>query len=122
MFGSRSLEQKLREGKGTRARATVLTVTKGIHWIMNVRINNGLPAGTDLQRHRYTLSVAPEGEEPFEAKIVIRANQLEFLGLDSHSLAPGKTAWVLYDPNDHSRIAFEAYGASQSRCPRRRSS
>jgi hypothetical protein len=58
---------------------------------------------------RSWLSVAPEGDEPFEAKIVIRANQLEFLGLDSHSLTPGKTAWVLYDPDDHSMIAFEAY-------------
>jgi Protein of unknown function (DUF2510)/Short C-terminal domain len=98
-------EQELREGKGKSAKATVLKHTKGITWDWETLKDYQRTSATHLTKHRFTLSVAPEGEQPFEAKIVVRANHLGIL--PAVGLRPGKTVWVLYDPDDHSKVAFD---------------
>ncbi len=103
MFGSGSLEQKLREGNGKSAKARVLDEQDGIH----VRFNGphhtkGGLGGEDVTRLHYTLRVEPDGEESFEAKIVIRADQMR-----TSRWRPGQTVLVLYDPQDHGKVAFD---------------
>jgi hypothetical protein len=103
MFGSRSLEQQLFEGIGKRAKATVLT-------------RDGIGGGT----YRHSVRVEPQDEQPFSAKIKTRGVTDSYVSAadarGSHQdmernvldrLFPGMTAWVLYDPNDHSKITFD---------------
>jgi putative oligomerization/nucleic acid binding protein len=99
MLGFGSLEQKLREEGGRQAQATVLKAKQGIPTSMS---EGSAMYGEDITRWHYLLRVEPEGEEPFEAKIVIRINHLDGL-----SLQEGEKAIVLYDPDDHRKVAFD---------------
>jgi hypothetical protein len=103
VFGSKSLEEKLREGNGKSAMATVLSEKDGVHMQNSgLRNNNGGIGGTDITRLHYTLRVEPEGEAPFEVKVDIRADQLK---VNRWRLGP--TVPVLYDPRDHAKVAFD---------------
>jgi hypothetical protein len=104
MLGFKSLEQKLREGNGKTARATVLTVKAGIYTTEGGG-EHGY-GGTDITRYHYTLRVEPDGEQPFEAKVVIRHNKLS-------DVEAGATVAVLYDPDDHDNVAFDLAGTKQ---------
>jgi len=121
MLGLESLEQKLREGNGKTARATVLTAKDGVAMqYSGIHNNNGGFGGTDITRHHYTLRVEPEGEEPFEAKIVIRADKLGGPAT-AWRLSPGATAAVLYDPDDHRKVAFDVAAMQAANQGRRHS-
>jgi len=121
MLGLESLEQKLREGNGKTARATVLTAKDGVAMqYSGIHNNNGGFGGTDITRHHYTLRVEPEGEEPFEAKIVIRADKLGGPAM-AWRLSPGATAAVLYDPDDHRKVAFDVAALQAANQGRRHS-
>ena len=121
MLGLESLEQKLREGNGKTARATVLTAKDGVAMqYSGIHNNNGGFGGTDITRHHYTLRVEPEGEEPFEAKIVIRADKLGGPAT-AWRLSPGATAAVLYDPDDHRKVAFDVAALQAANQGRRHS-
>jgi hypothetical protein len=121
MLGLESLEQKLREGNGKTARATVLTAKDGVAMqYSGIHNNNGGFGGTDITRHHYTLRVEPEGEEPFEAKIVIRADKLGGPAM-AWRLSPGATAAVLYDPDDHRKVAFDVAAMQAANQGRRHS-
>jgi hypothetical protein len=108
MLGFESLEQKLREGNGKRAKATVLQAKDGIHTTMNGD-SHGY-GGTDITRWHYLLRVEPDGEPPFEAKVVIRINKLD--GAAPHE---GESVLVLYDPDDHDKVAFAVAETKEQR-------
>lgn len=102
MLGFKSLEEKLR-ANGATAKATVLEQKAGIHTYKGVD-----PAGfggTDVTPHHFKLRVEPDGGEPFEAKAVVRANELWPMP------KPGAVVPVFYDPNDHDKVAIDAKAA-----------
>jgi hypothetical protein len=107
MLGIKSLEEKLRASNAATANATVLEQKAGIH------ADKGVDAvgfgGTDVTRHHFRLRVEPDGGEPFEAKAVVRADQLWPMP------QPGAIVPVFYDPNDHDKVAIDtkAAGAQQ---------
>lgn len=101
MLGSGSLEQKLRAGNGRSATATVLSRKDGIQ-LYSGQASEGNALGKNITRHHYRLRVEPDGEEPFEAKIVIRSDQMGKWSGQLPTRAP-----VLYDPHDRSRVAFD---------------
>jgi hypothetical protein len=107
MLGFKSLEEKLREGGGRQAKATVLKAKQGIPTSMS---QGSAMYGEDITRWHYLLRVEPDGEEPFEAAIVIRINHLDGL-----SLQEGETAIVLYDPDDHRKVAFDVKATEGAR-------
>jgi hypothetical protein len=104
MLGFKSLEQKLREGNGKSAKATVLKVKAGIYTTEGGSSDGW--GGTDITRYHYTLQVQPDGEPPFEAKVVIRHNKLS-------GVEQGATVAVLYDPDDRSKVAFDLASTKQ---------
>jgi hypothetical protein len=110
MLGFESLEKKLREEAAPSAKATVTKAKAGIP------ISEGSNDWdqTDVTRYHYTLEVEPDDGLPsFEGEAAIRVNHLK--------LNEGDRAVVLFDPSDHSRIAFdvEATNALRERGPSR---
>lgn len=107
MLGFKSLDEKLRASNAATANATVLEHKAGIH------SDKGVDAagfgGTDVTRHHFRLRVEPDGGEPFEAKAVVRADELWPMP------QPGAIVSVFYDPNDHDKVAIDtkATGAQQ---------
>jgi hypothetical protein len=107
MLGIKSLEEKLRASNAATANATVLEQKAGIH--TDKRVDAAGFGGTDVTRHHFRLRVEPDGAEPFEAKAVVRADQLWPMP------QPGAIVPVFYDPNDHDKVAIDtkAAGAQQ---------
>jgi hypothetical protein len=106
MFGSRSLEQKLREGNGKSALATVLTYERTFSSFTNTRKVNNI--GGSMKLH-FSLNVEPDGEEPFEAEVVVDPLAIDAVqSTEIGRLRPGKTVGVLYDPTDHSKVVFDS--------------
>jgi hypothetical protein len=107
MLGFKSLEEKLRAGNGATAKATVLEHKAGIH--SDKGVDPAGFGGTDVTRHHFRLRVEPDGGEPFEAKAVVRADQLWPMP------QPGAIVPVFYDPDDHDKVAIDtkAAGAQQ---------
>ncbi len=97
MFGNKKkLEQQLSERGGKIAWATVLDATD--QWRSSS--SSSMQAAANMTDHvKVTLRVEPDGEPPFEATF--------------HQAFPGEmpmTGWqcqVIYDPNDHSKIAVQ---------------
>lgn len=113
MLGFKSLEKKLRQGNGRAASATVLDIKKGrsINWtVKDPNVTSGgmtETVGTASKDH-YKLRVEPDGEPPFEAEVVIREDQFM-------AFAPkvGSKIQVLFDPDDHSKLAVDVQATKQ---------
>jgi hypothetical protein len=109
MLGRKSPEEKLREGNGERATATVLQRKDGADIALGVdhNLSTGVPKWMDhegdIQKHSYTLRVEPAGEPAFEAQVAIRENHLH--GLRAPGI--GDTVAVLFNPDDHGDVAFD---------------
>ena len=106
MLGFKSLEEKLRAANAATAKATVL-VRRPDH--SDKGVDPAGFGGTDVTRHHFKLRVEPDGGEPFEAKAVVRADELWPMP------EPGAVVPVFYDPNDHDKVAIDtkAAGAQQ---------
>jgi hypothetical protein len=110
MLGFRSLEKKLRDGNGRAAPASVLGIEKGksLNWKSETGPHgsgNYVEQGT-VSKDRYRLQVQPEGEPAFEA--VVKIPEDEFFGL--YALRVGSTITVLFDPDDHEKVAVDVAG------------
>jgi hypothetical protein len=92
MFGRKSLEEKLRAANGKSAPATILSTKEGAGYN---------PGNAGHTRQHYTLRVEPVGEPSFEAKVTIWGDELP------ENPQPGRTVVALYDPDDHSKVAFD---------------
>jgi hypothetical protein len=95
--GGLKIARQLREGNAESAKGTVVT--------NDYRLPRGSRVTNVALRQTYTVRVEPDSEEPFEARIAFVRN-------DPHSSAvkkmgTGQTVWVLYDPDDHSKVAFD---------------
>jgi hypothetical protein len=97
VLGFKSLEDKLRAAGASSAPASVLDCKVGVGWSTGQR---GDPSG-DQTKYSYTLNVQPPGEPPFEAHAAIRAHRLDQMP------DVGQTVTVLYDPANHSKVAFD---------------
>jgi hypothetical protein len=91
----KSLEEKLRDGGGRSARATILKAKK--RWYSSGMSSN---LGS-VQYYRLKLRVEPDGEPAFEADADANSNYLGIL------FEEGATLRVLYDPEDHSEVAVD---------------
>ncbi len=107
MLGFKSLEQKLRDGNGRAASATVLGIEKGksLHWKNETGPHgsgNYVDEGT-VSKDRYRLQVQPEGEPAFDVVVKIR----EDLFFGAYAIGVGSSVTVLFDPNDHEKVAVD---------------
>jgi hypothetical protein len=111
MLGLKSLEQKLRDGNGRAAPATVLELEQGKS--LNFTNDTGpathgsgntVETSVALSKNKYRNGVRPEGEPEFET--VVKAADDAFPA----SVTPfrARTALiVLFDPDDHQRVAID---------------
>jgi hypothetical protein len=103
VFGSHDrLEKKLRE-HGRSASATVLEAEQ-THWAV-ARAPDNVVANTQIV-WKLKLQVTPSGETPFEAEIEQSSPQLS-------PPRVGQVVPVLYDPEDHSKVAVDRSDAAQ---------
>ncbi len=107
MLGFKSLEQKLRDGNGRTAPATVLELAKGksLNWKNETGphgTGNYVEEGINLSKDRCRLSVKPEGEPEFEA--VVKVSEDDFS--PAMPLRVGSVVIVLFDPAEHERVAI----------------
>jgi hypothetical protein len=115
MLGLKSLEQKLRDGNGRTAPATVIEIEKGKS--LNFTNDTG-PHGSGntvetsvaLSKDMYRLRVQPDGEPEFEA--VVKASDRDFA--PPMQLRVKAVVIVLFDPADHERVAIDV-AASKAR-------
>jgi hypothetical protein len=108
MLGFKSLEQKLRDGNGRTAPATVLGIEDGksLNWKSETGphgTGNYVEEGVALSKNKCRLRVKPEGEPEFDA--VAKVSDDDFLG--AHTLRAGSAVIVLFDPDDHERLAID---------------
>lgn len=98
MFGNKKrLERKLSEQGGAVAWATVISAENEWDSATNTGVS---PLSTRVTEHmKVTLKVEPDGEPAFEATF-----HQAFAGLSPRN---GCTAKVIYDPEDHSKIAIQ---------------
>jgi Short C-terminal domain len=100
------LEHKLKEQGGKRAWATVLESEK--EWSSSGGLNQSPgQAGSFTTRQKLTLRVEPADEPSFEAKVKQIFN-------DSHGMSipqEGSSVSVIYDPDDHSKLALDMEGS-----------
>src|SRR5215469_152467 len=104
MFGShKHLEKQLR-ARGRSAQATILDAKSG------VSITSGDPAlaGNTQVVWKLRLRITPDGEPPFEAETSARFGQLG-------GPQPGNTVFVLYDPDDHTKVVVDQSEAAMKR-------
>lgn len=89
--------KKLAASDGMRCRATVLTARQG-----NTVSGQAMMVETGQGHYTWklTVRVEPPGQPPFEAAVTAQ------LGI-GNSLAEGMMVSVIYDPNDHSKVAFD---------------
>jgi len=108
MLGFKSLEQKLRDGNGRTAPATVLGIENGksLNWKSETGphgTGNYVEEGVALSKDKCRLRVKPEGEPEFDA--VVKVSDDDFFG--AHALRAGSAVIVLFDPADHERLAID---------------
>jgi hypothetical protein len=111
MWGLKSLEQKLRDGNGRAAPATVLGLEKGKS--LNFTNDTGpathgsgntVESSVALSKNKYRISVRPEGEPEFET--VVKAADDAFPASVT-PFRPRTALIVLFDPADHQRVAID---------------
>jgi hypothetical protein len=96
VFGhKKGLEQQLQRDGGTVAWATIVNAKE--QWSSSVSTGNRF-SGHVTDHMRVTLNVQPDGQPPFEATL-----HQAFSGATPMD---GWQAKVIYDPNDHSKIAI----------------
>ncbi len=96
------MEEKLRAG-GRSASATILEAEQ-THWAVS-RAPDNVVANTQIV-WKLKLQVTPTGESPFEAEIEQAWPQLD-------SPRVGQVVPVLFDPEDHSKVALDHSDAAQ---------
>ncbi len=99
MFGDRGLEKRLRKGAGKTARAILVDAKKG-HWVSSTGGNESQLANSAKVTWTLTLRVMPDGEPPFEAMVK------EAFRTGGRPI-PDDEYKVLYDPQDHSKVAID---------------
>src|SRR4051794_19462256 len=98
MFGHKKrLEHKLSEQGGTVAWATIISADEKWKTTRGGDTGFGAPAKGITRHMKVTLMVEPESEPAFEATV----NQ----AFPGHMPRTGGRAQVIYDPDDHSKIA-----------------
>jgi hypothetical protein len=114
MLGKKSLEQKLRDGDGRTAPATVLDTEKGKTLSFTDDTGpathgsgNTTEAEIALTKGKYRITVKPEGEPEFEA--VVKASDGDFPASVT-PFRPRTALSVLFDPADHERVAIDVAG------------
>jgi Short C-terminal domain len=114
MLGKKSLEQKLRDGGGRTAPATVLESDKG----KSLSFTNDTGPATHgsgntteseiaLTKGKYRITVKPEGEPEFET--IVKASDGDFPA-NVTPFRPRTALIVLFDPADHERVAIDVAG------------
>jgi hypothetical protein len=109
MLGLKSLEQKLRDGNGRAAPATVLELEEGKS--LNFTNDTG-PHGSGntvetsvaLSKDKCRITVKPEGEPEFEA--IVKVSDHDFPP-PQYPFQPRTALIVLFDPSDHQRVAID---------------
>jgi hypothetical protein len=96
MFEKRHAK-KLAESGGVRIQATVLTAKRG-NTVSGSAMDMSIAQGSFTWK--LTVKIEPPGESPFEADITARAQS-------DNTFFPGLRVAVLYDPKDHSKVAFD---------------
>ena len=111
MLGFKSLEQKLRDGNGRTAPATVLGIEKGksLSWKDDTGpashgSGNATEVGVALSKDRCRITVKPEGEPEFQA--VVKVSDDDFPP-PQYPFVPRTALIVLFDPADHQRVAID---------------
>jgi hypothetical protein len=89
--------KKLAESSGARIQATVLTAKRG-NTVSGSAMQMDIAQGSFTWK--LTVRVEPPDQSPFEAKISARL-------LSGNSFFPGMRVAVIYDPNDHGKVAFD---------------
>jgi Short C-terminal domain len=111
MLGFKSLEQKLRDGNGRTAPATVLELEQGKS--LNFANDTGpathgsgntVETSVALSKNQYLITVRPEGEPEFET--VVKAADDAFPASVT-PFRPRTALMVLFDPDDHQRVAID---------------
>ncbi|HXA32074.1 MAG TPA: SHOCT domain-containing protein [Acidimicrobiales bacterium] len=96
MFEKRHAK-KLAESGGVRIQATVLTAKRG-STVSGSAIDMDIAQGSFTWK--LTVRVEPPGEAPFEADISARLQS-------GNTFFPGSKVAVIYDPKNHSKVAFD---------------
>jgi hypothetical protein len=96
MFEKRHAK-KLAESGGVRIQATVLTAKRG-STVSGSAMQMDIAQGSFTWK--LTVKVEPPDQSPFEAKISARLQS-------GNSFFPGMRVGVVYDPNDHGKVAFD---------------
>jgi hypothetical protein len=111
MLGLKSLEQKLRDGSGRAAPATVLELEEGKS--LNFANDTGpathgsgntVDSSVALSKNHYRICVRPDGEPEFET--VVKAADDAFPASVT-PFRPRTALVVLFDPSDHRRVAID---------------
>jgi hypothetical protein len=109
MLGFKSLEQKLRDGNGRTASATVLGIEQGksLSWKDETGphgTGNYVEQAVALSKDKCRITVKPEGEPEFEA--VVKVSDDDFPP-PQYPFRPRTALIVLFDPADHQRVAID---------------
>ncbi len=111
MLGFKSLEQKLRDGNGRTAPATVLDIEEGksLNWKSDTGpashgSGNTTEARAALTKDKCRITVRPEGEPEFEA--IVKVSDDDFPP-PQYPFRPRTALIVLYDPSDHERVVID---------------
>ncbi len=109
MLGLKSLEQKLRDGNGRTAPATVVSIEEGksLHWKSETGphgTGNYVEEGVALSKDKCRITVTPEGGPEFEA--VVKVSDDDFPP-PQYPFRPRTALIVLFDPADHQRVAID---------------
>lgn len=111
MLGFKSLEQKLRDGNGRTAPATVLEIEPGksLSWKDDTGPathgrGNTVEAEVALSKDKCRITVRPDGEPEFEA--VVKVSDDAFPP-PQYPFRPRTALIVLFDPTDHQRVAID---------------
>jgi hypothetical protein len=114
MLGKKSLEQKLRDGGGRTASASVLESEKGKSLSFTDDTGpathgsgNTTEAEIALTKGKYRITVKPDGEPEFET--IVKASDGDFPASVT-PFRPRTALIVLFDPADHERVAIDVAG------------
>jgi hypothetical protein len=111
MLGLKSLEQKLRDGNGRTAPATVLDIEEGksLNWKSDTGpashgSGNTTEVRAALTKDKCRITVRPDGEPEFEA--IVKVSDDDFPP-PQYPFRPRTALIVLFDPNDLQRVAID---------------
>jgi hypothetical protein len=109
MLGFKSLEQKLRDGNGRAAPATVLGIEEGksLNWKSDTGPHgsgNTADVRAALTKDQCRITVRPEGEQEFETVVKVADDDFP---PPQYPFAPRTALIVLFDPSDHQRVAID---------------